>query len=140
MTFLIGVASWALRFGLWSLGGPWPLVVASISLNGLCYAFVLALGQMFVDRHSDPDTRASAQSLHLVMTYGIGMGLGNVIAGAAHDFFQRQLPDGTIVTNFTQFYFWPALGAAVCFVIFALFFKTPTPRAARPASSPDLPK
>ena len=138
-TFLIGIASWAVRFGIWSLGGPWPLVVAAISLNGLCYAFVLGLGQMFVDRRSDPDTRASAQSLHQVITFGIGMWLGNVIGGAALDFFQRELPDGTLATDFTQFYFWPALGAAACFVIFAVLFKTPTPREARPASPPDLP-
>jgi nucleoside transporter len=138
-TFLIGVASWAVRFGIWSLGGPWPLVVVAISLNGLCYAFVFGLGQMFVDRRSDPDTRASAQSLHQVVTFGIGMWLGNVIGGAALDFFKRALPDGTMVTDFTQFYFWPALGAAVCFVIFATLFKTPTLRAARPVLPPDLP-
>ena len=138
-TFLIGVASWAVRFGIWSLGGPWPLVVFAISLNGLCYAFVLGLGQMFVDQRSDPDTRASAQSLHQVITFGLGMWLGNVIGGAALDFFQRELPDGTFATDFTQFYFWPALGAAACFVIFAVLFKTPTPREARPAPPPDLP-
>lgn len=140
LTFLIGIAGWALRFGIWSLGGPWPLVVVSIGLNGICYAFVLALGQMFVDRHSKPDTRASAQALHLVATYGVGMWLGNAIAGPVLDIFQRKLPDGTLVTDFSQFYFWPALGAAVCFVIFALLFKTSTPHAARPASSRDLPR
>ncbi|MBU0617879.1 MAG: hypothetical protein KKI02_09190, partial [Planctomycetes bacterium] len=59
--------------------------------------------------------------------------------GAALDFFQRELPDGTLATDFTQFYFWPALGAAACFVIFAVLFKTPTPREARSASPPDLP-
>jgi nucleoside transporter len=138
-TFLIGVASWAVRFGIWSVGGPWPLVVAAISLNGLCYAFVLALGQMFVDRQSEPDTRASAQALHLVITYGVGMWLGNMIGGAALDFFQHRLPDGTSAIDFTQFYLWPALGAAACFVIFALLFKTPMPREARPAPPPDLP-
>ena len=138
-TFLIGVASWAVRFGIWSLGGPWPLVVFAISLNGLCYAFVLGLGQMFVDQRSDPDTRASAQALHQVVTFGVGMWLGNLIGGAALDCFQHQLPDGTSATDFTQFYLWPALGATACFVIFALLFKTPTPRAARPAPPPDLP-
>jgi hypothetical protein len=137
-TFLIGVASWALRFGIWSLGGPWPLVVAAISLNGLCYAFVLGLGQMFVDQRSDPDARASAQSMHQVITFGVGMWLGNVIGGAALDFFQRRLPDGILVTNFTQFYFWPALGAAACFIIFAVLFKAPMPRAAPPLSRPVL--
>jgi nucleoside transporter len=138
-TFLVGVAAWALRFGIWALGGPWPALVFAISLNGLCYAFVLGLGQMFVDRHAALDSRASAQSLHQVITFGVGMWLGNLIGGAAADFFQRELPDGTLVTDFTQFYFWPALGAAACFVIFAALFRTPTPRESRPESPPQLP-
>jgi nucleoside transporter len=137
-TFLIGVASWAARFAVWSIGGPWPLIVASIGLNGTCFAFVLGLGQMFVDRCAAPDARASAQALHQVATFGIGMWLGNLVAGAAFDFFTHKLPDGTPVTDFTQFYLWPALGAAVCFVIFALFFKTTRPIEARQAPPADL--
>jgi nucleoside transporter len=132
-TFLIGVASWAVRFGIWSIGGPLPLVAFAISLNGLCYAFVLGLGQMFVDQRSDPDSRASAQSMHQVITFGIGMWLGNMVGGAALDLLQRELPGGGLATDFTQFYFWPALGAAVCFVIFAVLFRTPKPREAPPA-------
>lgn len=138
-TFLIGVACWATRYAIWSIGGPWPLIVASLSLHGFCYAFVLALGQMFVDRRSDPDTRASAQALHQVVTFGIGAWLGNLIGGVALDFFQRDLPDGTAVTDFTQFYLWPALLAVICFVIFAVFFKTTTPSGARPAPRTELP-
>lgn len=138
-TFLIGVASWAIRFAIWSAGGPWPLIVASLSLHGLCYAFVLGLGQMFVDQRCAPDTRASAQAMHQVVTFGIGMWLGNLIGGAALDFFQRHLPDGSTVIDFTQFYLWPALGAAACFLIFAAFFKTTTPHEARPRPPLDLP-
>jgi len=138
-TFLIGVATWAIRFAIWSVGGPWPLIVASLSLHGFCYAFVLGLGQMFVDQRSDPDTRASAQALHQVITFGIGMWLGNVIGGATLDFFQHDLPNGTTAVDFTHFYMWPALGAGACFVIFAAFFKTTTPREAPPAPPPALP-
>jgi nucleoside transporter len=138
-TFLIGVASWAVRFAIWSCGGPWPLVVASLALHGSCYAFVIGLGQMFVDQRAGSDTRASAQGVHQVITFGLGSWLGNMLAGAAHDFFQRELPDGTIVVDFAQFYLWPALGAAVCFLIFAAFFKKTTPTEARPVPPPDLP-
>jgi predicted MFS family arabinose efflux permease len=139
ITFLIGVASWAVRFGIWSVGGPWPLIVASLSLHGFCYAFVLGLGQVFVDQRAQPDVRASAQALHQAVTFGVGMWIGNLLAGAALDFFQQTLPDGTVVTDFSQFYLWPGLGAALCFVVFVLFFKTTTPTAARPPSPSDLP-
>jgi nucleoside transporter len=138
-TFLIGAASWAIRFAIWSAGGPWPLIIASLSLHGFCYAFVFGLGQMFVDQRSDPDTRGSAQALHQVLTFGIGMWLGNLIAGAALDFFQRSLPDGSTITDFSRVYFWPAVGAAACFVIFAALFKTTRPGGAQTAAPPDLP-
>ena len=138
-TFLLGVASWAVRFGIWSSGGPWLLVVASIALNGSCYAFVLGLGQMYVDQRSATDTRASAQSMHQVITFGIGMWVGNIISGAAMDYFQIKLPNGVMVTDFTQFYLWPAVGALVCFIIFALWFRPPTPRGVSPTQPPDLP-
>ena len=139
VTFLIGIASWMVRFAIWSFGGPWPLIVASLGLHGFCYAFVFGLGQMFVDRHADPDTRASAQALHLVVTFGFGSWLGNLLGGLAFDVFQRAGSGATPVTDFTQFYLWPTLGCAVCFVIFASFFKTPRLREARPAPPPDLP-
>lgn len=128
-TLLFGVACWVVRFGVWSLGGPWPLVAASIVLNGGCYACVIALGQIFIDRCSDPTTRASAQSLHQVVAFGVGAWLGNYLAGAALDHFRSVLPDGTVVTDFTQVFLWPALGAGFCFVIVALFFRVP-PRPA----------
>ena len=124
-TFLLGVACWALRYGAWSLGGPWPLVAASIVLNGGCYAFVIGLGQIFMDRYSDPTTRASAQSLHQVIAYGVGAWLGNYLAGAALDHFQRVLPDGTVAVDYTQVFLWPSLGAALCFLIVAFFFNYP---------------
>jgi len=137
--FLIGIASWAVRFGVWSAGGPWPLIVLSLSLNGCCYAFVFGLGQMFVDQQSDPDTRASVQSLHQVVTFGAGMWLGNVLAGASLDFFQRAAPGLASTPDFASIFFWPALGAGLCFVVFALFFRTPTPTVNPPAAPTDQP-
>lgn len=137
-TFLIGVAAWAVRFGIWSAGGPWPLVVASLSLHGLCFAFVMGLGQMYVDQVSPPDVRASSQALHQVLTFGLGGWVGNLLAGAAVDHFSRVLADGTRVVDYGQVYLWPALGAGACFCLFAWLFTNPTPRAAHPPPPPDL--
>lgn len=138
-TFLIGAACWALRFAVWSLGEPWALVVASLGLHGFCYAFVFGLGQVFVDQCAKPDIRASAQALHQVITFGLGTWAGITLAGMAHDGFQHLTADGTLAVDYAQFYFWPTLSAVVCFVAFAIFFKTTTPRPARPVPPPDLP-
>ncbi len=137
-TFLIGVAAWAVRFAIWSAGGPWPLVVASLGLHGLCFAFVLGLGQVYVDQISPPDVRASSQALHQVLTFGLGGWVGNLLAGAAVDHFTRVLADGTRVVDYGRVYFWPAVGAGACFVLFAWLFTSPRPTAAQRPSPPDL--
>lgn len=136
LTFLIGIAGWALRFAIWSLGGPWPLIVASLGLHGACYAFVFGLGQMFVDHQAEPDTRASAQTLHLVITFGVGSWLGNLLAGLTFDHYQATGGPA----DFRHFYLWPAIGSAVCLLIFGLFFRTPRRHATPPPAAPDPPR
>jgi len=139
VTFLVGTAAWVLRFAIWSAGGPWPLVVAALLLHGPCFAFVLGLGQVYVDQVSPPDVRASSQALHQVVTFGLGGWIGNLISGLAADHLTTLAPDGTAITDFGQFYLWPALGAAACLVAFAWLFKSPTRPAADFSPAPDLP-
>jgi nucleoside transporter len=136
--FLVGCAFWCVRFVIWAADAPWPLVVASLGVHGFCYAFVFGLGQIFVDQCAKPDVRASAQALHQVVTFGLGSWIGVALAGAAYDAFQDQ-GGGTAGVDFTQFFLWPAVLAAVCFVIFAVLFKTPRLDATRPPAVPDLP-
>lgn len=120
-TFLIGIAAWGIRFGVFALGGPYELVAASLGLHGFCFAFVFALGQVYVDQHSEGDIRASAQGLFTFVTLGVGMWIGNALAGASADHLVVKLPDGR--EDYCRVFLWPALGAGICLVIFALFFR-----------------
>ena len=137
--FLIGTAAWMVRFVIWSFGFPWPLVVASLGLHGFCYAFVIGLGQVLVDRLAPPDARASAQAFHQVVAFGVAAWLGTILAGSMHDALTHTTPDGTVEVAYGIFFAIPAVAVAVCFVVFALFFKPPKPSAARPDPVPDLP-
>ncbi len=130
-TFLIGIAAWALRFGVFSLGSPYELVVASLALHGFCFSFVFALGQVYVDRHCEGDVRASAQGLFTFVTLGVGMWIGNMLAGAATDHLIRRTADGH--DDYRLVFAWPALGAGVCFVAFLALFREDPSDAARRA-------
>src|SRR5262249_1994120 len=45
--FLVGIAAFAVRFGVWSLDLPLALVIAVIPLHGVSYAYFTGLGQTY---------------------------------------------------------------------------------------------
>lgn len=128
--FLVGLAAWTVRFAIWIVAAPWPLVAASLPLHGLCYACVFVLGQMYADAHAAPDSRTSAQSLHLFLTSGIGALAGNVAAGYGVDCFTPLSASGE-PQSLGLIFVGPAVGTLAAFVLFATAFKPTTP-AARP--------
>src|SRR6185436_6323946 len=65
---LVGIAAWAVRFGLFATfvnnsDALWMLFVG-ICVHGMCYDFIFVMGRMYVDKHAGEDIRAAAQGLH----------------------------------------------------------------------------
>ena len=83
MTF--GILGHAIRFAIYSLGGPVWLVVASNVVHGFCYAFFFATVYIFVDECFPKDARASAQTLFNLLILGLGPFLGNLMWGKLAD-------------------------------------------------------
>ncbi len=83
MTF--GILGHAVRFAIYSLGGPIWLVVASNVVHGFCYAFFFAAVYIFVDECFPKDARASAQGLFNLLILGLGPFVGNLIWGGLVD-------------------------------------------------------
>lgn len=86
-TIVLGILAWPVRYGIFAIGQPAWLVIAAQSLHGICYAFFFVAGMIAVERLSHRDVRASAQSLVLFATNGVGMLLGSLISGRVVDFF-----------------------------------------------------
>ena len=86
-TFVLGILAWPVRFGLFTLGQPLWLMVAAQSLHGIGYTFFFAAGMVAVERMSPKGLRASAQSLLVFATYGVGMLCGHLLSGAVHGYF-----------------------------------------------------
>jgi hypothetical protein len=130
--FLIGLTCWVLRFAIWTAGEPFWLIVVSMGLHGVCYAYVLGLGMVYLDRRASPDIRSSAQSLHLVIAFGLGMWPANWLAAQLADAYARPLPNGTVLVAYSQVFVYPLIVLLVCWIAFALAFREPRIAAREP--------
>jgi len=132
MIFIVGLAAWVIRFLFFGYGTadetPWMLYSA-ILLHGICYDFFFVSGQIYIDQKAGPAIKAQAQGLITLATYGIGMFLGNLIAGYVKDSNTLQG-----ITHWTGVWLIPAGIAAIAAVLFVFFFRP----GAVPSSKGDL--
>lgn len=80
----VGMLAWVVRyfcFGTLNL----PLVVIGLILHGICYDFFFVASQIYVDGRTSVLQRASAQSFLAFVTLGLGMFVGNYVAGETVD-------------------------------------------------------
>ena len=136
-TLAIGVIAWPLRYVVFAAApyGPVevmrPLVIASLTMHGLGYAFFFVASQIFVDMVATKDIRASAQSLLTLVTLGVGTWLGMQFTGyiLGHPFFST----ATDPHNWTRVFLVPCALTVTCALAFLIFFKDPE-KARTPAA------
>jgi predicted MFS family arabinose efflux permease len=128
-TLTFGILGHAIRFAIYSLGGPVWLVVASNVVHGFCYAFFFAAVYIFVDECFPKDARASAQGLFNLLILGIGPFFGNLLWGRLAD---RLTTDGAI--DYQRLFLAPtALAILAALVLWIGFRPVATERAAHEA-------
>lgn len=126
---LAGMGAWVLRYVLFAFGNSDSLVFmfyGGILLHGICYDFFFVTGQIYVDNEAPVEVRASAQGFLGLVTYGVGMVIGNWIAGVVTDHYSATaMVDGIekITHQWQTIWMIPAGMAAVVFILFALFFR-----------------
>ena len=114
----LGILGHAVRFAIYSLGGPIWLVVASNVVHGFCYAFFFASVYIFVDECFPKDARASAQSLFNLLILGLGPFVGNLLWGKLADVLRTEegIPYETL-------FLYPTAMALVAAAILFFFFR-----------------
>ena len=122
-TLALGMAAWCLRYLIFSGGSLWPVILIGLPLHGICYDFFFVMSQIYVDEKAPPDLRASAQGFLACVTLGLGMYLGNLLAGYTNDW---ATVEG--VTNWATLWLVPFSGALVSLALFLLFFREPGKR------------
>jgi len=117
---VIGMLAWVARYVLWGFGNYdnlWFMLYGGILLHGICYDFFFLTGQIYVDEKAPAEMRANAQGFIAILTYGIGMLIGNRVAGA---WVKHQTVDG--VVDWQAAWLMPAGFALVVAIAFALLF------------------
>jgi nucleoside transporter len=122
---LAGMLAWAGRYLLFAFGNAQELVFMyylGIILHGICYDFFFVTGQIYVDNAAPKEIQASAQGFITLITYGVGMLIGNWVSGPVVDLYARSV-GGAVVHDWTAIWLWPAAMAFAVIVLFAVFFK-----------------
>ncbi len=118
---LVGMAAWAVRYWLFSIGNAddrmWMLYVG-ILLHGICYDFFFVTGFIYVDKKAPRTVRASAQGLIAFITWGVGGFIGSNLAGQIGQYFST----GEASHDWSGFWATPAIASVVVLVLFALTF------------------
>lgn len=120
---LIGMGAWVVRYGLWgfAFGQEGALLTApiflGIVLHGICYDFFFVTGMIYTDKKSPTEIRGQAQSLIVMLTQGLGLGIGAQAFGYLK---QYCTVDGKL--DYSTFWNAPALFALVVMVLFYLSF------------------
>jgi len=120
---LTGMLAWVFRYALFELAAPdaigW-MMMSGILLHGCCYDFVYVAGQIYIDQKAGPDIRAQAQGLFVIVSYGVGQGLGTLAAGSIFNSIMRQ---GSSPQQWQHFWFIPLIFAAVVTILFLFGFR-----------------
>lgn len=124
---LVGMAAWALRFGLFAWfdtarDAHWMMYLG-IAVHGMCYDFIFVMGRMYVDKRASANIRGAAQGLHAFVTLGIGMFVGSWLSGVVGEHYASQGADGAVTHNWQMIWAVPAVLSVVLTSLFIVSFK-----------------
>ena len=125
----LGAFCYFLRYAIFgTVGLPLGVIVASLSLHGLCFGCFFAAAFIYVDRISPPDVRSSAQTAIMLVVLGIGPLIAGPLNGVLSEWCT---PTGGQLDYSTFWYTAGAVGlAAALFVV--LLFRDETEKSESP--------
>ncbi len=119
---LIGMLAWVARYGLFAAAANdqivW-MVLAGIIMHGICYDFFFVTGFIYTDKKAPTSVRGAAQGFLVLVTQGLGLGLGAQIVGWIVNAYTTE--DGS--RNWQMIWLIPCLFALLVAIVFFLLFK-----------------
>jgi nucleoside transporter len=126
---VMGLVAWSVRYGLFALGAPdavlWMLVVG-ILLHGACYDFVYVASQVYIDQKATPEIRAQAQGFFVLVSYGVGQGLGTLTAGWI--FNKTVSTENSTLLEWQHFWEVPLIFSVIVTLLFLAGFSEKDPK------------
>jgi len=130
---IAGMSAWAIRYALFAYGNGgaalWMLY-GGILLHGICYDFFFVTGQIYVDRKAPVASRAAAQGMFTLITYGAGMLLGSWLSGQVVGHYATIAADGSATHAWRPIWLVAAGCSAVVLVLFWIAFREREPETA----------
>jgi nucleoside transporter len=116
---LMGVLAETVRFAVFALGGSQALIICAIPAHGLAYTFYFTAVYIYIDSHTDRESRTGLHQLFSIITSGIGALSANLIGGACLDWFVADT--GTV--SFRAFWTVPFVLSLVALTLITLLFR-----------------
>ena len=121
---LFGLTAMLIRYiSLYSgivLDQPW-LYIFGILTHGLIFGLFFVAGQVYTDKAVPQEYKAQAQGFLSLITWGVGIFVGNLISGWMIDYFKV---GGQ--TNWSVLFLIAAISTVVVMALFIMLFKNPT--------------
>jgi len=132
-----GMLAWVLRYGLFSASAnghvAW-MVLAGIVLHGICYDFFFVTGQIYVDKVAPKEIRGQAQGFLVLVTQGLGLGLGARFFGSLVTHYTNPgVADAPETKDWQAIWMVPSIFAVVILFIFVALFREPRRNGNEPA-------
>ena len=122
---ILGLLAWSLRYALFALGASdavvWMMMVG-IVLHGACYDFVYVASQVYIDKRATGEIRAQAQGFFVLVSYGVGQGLGTLASGWIRNAIMPGT-DSPTLQQWQSFWMVPLIFSVVVTILFALGFR-----------------
>jgi hypothetical protein len=94
-----------------------------VALHGLCYDFFFVTGFIYTDKRAAKQIRGQAQGLIVLITYGLGLGIGGYVAGELANRIIGNATGAAALPLYRQFWTWPCLFALAVLVLFVALFR-----------------
>jgi nucleoside transporter len=117
---VLGMLAWCLRYAIFATENVPAVIALGLPLHGICYDFFFVVSYLYVDRQAPPNLRASAQGMITFITLGVGMFLGNLLAGGVVENYKT----GDQV-EWSAVWLVPLVGSVIATILFGLFFHEP---------------
>ncbi len=140
---LVGICAWSLRFGLFTIGRPFPVLLVGVAVHGICFDFFFAAGMINTAAIAPAELTATAQALYGFLVYGLGMYLGSEGSGWLNQYFTKTVSkageEAKTVTNWRGFWLIPCIIITLSAIAFGLsqMGETSTPPPVNDAAAED---
>lgn len=127
---LVGLVALLVRYVAFLFSGTAPglawIVYIGILVHGIIYGFFFVGGQIYINRVAPKEMQAQAQGFIFLITFGLGLLIGNFVNEALIGFYTTQtVVEGvtTSLTNWSSIWTVTTIFSAVLLAVFFFFFR-----------------